>query len=351
MIDRTLFEPLDVRTFSRVERSPNTSQHASFKRQWPGSYLEAGFNGSRVFFEVGEGDVHIKISVDGQEIHSLIKPPIGVYEVSGLSNVDHVVRIDILNESQVAPTTFGPIFGQPMQTTDAWRERPVQLEFIGDSHTVGYANTSTDRSCTPDTIWRTTNTSLGIAGQLSEALNADYQVNAVSGRGVVRNYGGGTDPTIPELYNYVLFDQKSRAEKNKWEPDIVFIGIGTNDFSISLQADEHWSNRDALRNEYVRQYMTFIKRLRQRYSRAHIVIWIAADPASEQYIGSQTVVANLRSGGETRIDFVPITGLSMAACDWHPTTTDAAQIVAEFLALIDQNEILAVSEHSLSLDN
>ncbi len=56
-----------------------------YTSQWPGSYFRAAFEGSRVFFRVGQSDEILHIVVDGQSAAPLVKPVEGSYEIKGLS--------------------------------------------------------------------------------------------------------------------------------------------------------------------------------------------------------------------------------------------------------------------------
>ncbi|MDE1150835.1 MAG: hypothetical protein PW843_30160 [Azospirillaceae bacterium] len=173
-------------------------QQAALWRQWPGTYFETAFRGTEALFRVGTGDVILKVSVDGGAPVALVKPAPGVYRVGGLAAGDHQLRIDIASESQAAPTGFEGFYAPDGTTGRALTPRAHQIEFIGDSHTVGYGNTSPTRKCTDAEIWSTTDTSQGLPPRLARRFDADYAVNAISGRGIVRNYNGFAADTLPQ---------------------------------------------------------------------------------------------------------------------------------------------------------
>src|SRR4051812_147028 len=163
---------------------------ASGQYQWPGLYFEARFTAPRVYFSIGSGDVILRVLVDGTSVGTLVKPMPGAYVIDGLADQAHLVRIEAVTESQSAPNTFGgfslPAAGKPLRMA----RRRHQIEFIGDSHTVGYGNTSQTRECTQDDVWKTTDSSRAFGATVARHYDADYQINAISGRGVVRNYNG-----------------------------------------------------------------------------------------------------------------------------------------------------------------
>ena len=107
------------------------------------------------------------------------------HRVEGLSNSEHTVRVVKRSEVPWATSTFGgfvPVNGSVILSAPA--KRDLQLEFVGDSYTAGYGNTSTSRDCTGEQVTRTTNADLSFGAVTARALGADYQINAFSGRGI-----------------------------------------------------------------------------------------------------------------------------------------------------------------------
>lgn len=316
--------------------APGADAATGYRRQWPGTYFEAAFRGPAVDMAVGPGDVSLRIAIDGAAPIALVRPAPGRYRLTAPSPGRHRVRIDIVSESQAGPTAFGGLFA-PSGTTPlpAPAGRRQRIEFIGDSHTVGYGNTSTTRDCTDAQVWETTNTAQGIAGQLSRRYDAAYRVNAISGRGIVRNYGGMPATTIPDAYPYALFDGHTPANDRGWQPQVIVIALGTNDFSTPLKPEERWKTRDALHGAYEAGYVRFVQDLRRRNPRAFFVLW-ATDLADGEIAREVAKVGDtLRAGGETRLAVVPVTGLAFAGCHFHPNVADDAKIAAAIGQAID----------------
>ena len=308
----------------------------SYRRQWPGTYWEGAFRGPAVDLGIGPGAVSLRIAIDGGAPISLVRPAPGLYRVTAQGAGEHRIRVDVVSESQAGPTEFRGLFA-PGGTTPlpAPHPRARQIEFIGDSHTVGYGNTSLTRQCGQDAIWETTNTSLGPAGVTAARYDADYQVNAISGRGIVRNYGGFAAPTLPEAYSFALFDSDIAASSPGWNPQIVVIALGTNDFTTPLKAVERWRDRDALHRDFEDRYVAFVHDLRRKYPKAYFVLW-ATDLADGEIAAEVDKVADrLKNEGERRISFVPVTGLSFRGCDSHPDTGDDRAIAAAIAQAVD----------------
>ncbi|WP_322964139.1 SGNH/GDSL hydrolase family protein [Sphingomonas fuzhouensis] len=325
--------PLPLHIGGRVVR---TEDPVGYRRQWPGTYIEGAFQGQAVDLGVGPGAVSLRIRVDDGAPIPLVRPAPGLYRIAAKGAGRHRIRVDVASESQDGATELRGLFA-PTGTTPlpAPRPRARQIEFIGDSHTVGYGNTATSRQCSRDVIWRTTDTTLGPAGVMAARYGADYRVNAISGRGVVRNYGGFAAPTLPQAYPFALFDGHSPAAPQDWHPQLVVMALGTNDFSTALKAGEPWPNRDALHADYERTYRDFIGTLRRRYPQAFLILW-ATDMADGEIAREvDTVVTQLQAQGEHRIAFVPVNGLGFKGCDAHPDTTDDRRIAAAIGRVID----------------
>ncbi len=306
-----------------------------YETQWPGSYFEAGFRGAEVYFRLGKNDEALDVAVDGQAPVKLVKPAVGVYRVSGLRAGAHAVRVSVITESQPEPNVFGGFGIGAEGTATAPPKRSRQIEFIGDSHTVGYGNTSVKRECTTEEVWATTDSAAAFGPMVAGHYGADYQVNAISGHGVVRNYDGSAGDPVPVAYPYVLFDKRERYEDPAWKPEVIVIALGTNDFSTSLHAGERWKSREELHADYEGTYVRFVQQLRAENAGAYFVLWATekADGEIEAEVGK--VVGRLKAGGEKRVAFLPIDGLSFGGCHAHPSVADDGVIAAKLEGVID----------------
>ena len=322
--------PLPVHIGGRVERTVE-----GYRRQWPGTYFEAAFRGPSALLKIGQGDVILHVSVDGARVAKLVKPKPGLYRVAGLANGRHTIRIDVASESQSATTVFGGFYAAPGTRPSPAPTRIRQIEFIGDSHTVGYGNISAKRDCTQDEVWATTDTAQAMPALTARRYGADYQVNAISGRGIVRNYDGMAADTVPTAYPFTLFDKAKRYADRAWHPRLFVIALGTNDFTTPLHPGEPWTTRDALHADYEQRYVDFVRHLRARDPRAHVVLWATDMAGGEIASEVSKVAARLKAEGERNVAFVPVTGLAFSGCHAHPSTADDARITTALSTYID----------------
>jgi len=327
--------PLKMYIGGRVQQTGDGAS-SIYAYQWPGTYFETGFTGQDVYFQIGTGDVILHVKVDGQALPPMVKPASGLYHVAGLAAGNHSVDIQVASESQAGPDHFGGFFGAPGTTAMIQVRNGREIEFIGDSHTVGYGNISATRDCTTDRVWATTDNTQAFGPVTAAHYHADYRINAISGRGIVRNYNGFAADHLPEAYPYLLFDKAIKDSDVSWQPQVVVIALGTNDFSTPLNPTEKWKTRDELHADYEKTYVDFLHSLRARYPGAYFVLWGTDMANGEIEAEERKVVDQVKAGGETRITFLPIDNLTFTGCHAHPSTADDQTISNLLVKTIDQ---------------
>ncbi len=328
---------LAMRTDGRMLTLGNEGgRRTTWRFQWPGTYFTAAFTGPDVYFETGPGDAILHVLVDGQPPLSLVKPGIGVFRIEGLSAGSHTIRLEVVTESQAAPIEFNGFALATGRSAGMVPPRAArQIEIIGDSHSVGYGDTSEKRQCTSTEVWSTTDTSQAFGPLTAKHYGADYQVNAISGRGIVRNYNGGPGDPLPVVYPYVLFDKQAAVADRTWQPQITVVALGTNDFSTPLHDGEKWQTREELHADFERTYVRFIRRIRTGNPGTFFIL--AANDAADGEIQREVrkVVERLAAAGEKRVGYVPFNKLQLTACDWHPSLADHEMMAGELQRFID----------------
>ncbi|MBT2224737.1 SGNH/GDSL hydrolase family protein [Nonomuraea sp. NEAU-A123] len=306
----------------------------SVQYSWPGVYFEGRFRGTGVGIVLNDSDNDYDVEVDGATVATLVTPGRTTYWVKGLTGGLHEVRLVKRTESPWATSAFsgfvaapgGAVLGKP-----AARHR--QIEFIGDSYTVGYGNRSDTRDCPGDKLARTTDANLSFGALTARRLNADYQINAFSGLGMVRNYNG-RNPEVDyrTYYDRALLNVDGDVWRNPgtWRPQLVVVGLGINDFSTPVNAGEQWTP-DTLVAAYRTAYQAFLDKLRARYGPRTIIVVSATYVYNTTVFAetAQQVVQERNSGGDDRVRYwyYDNSGLDYLGCDWHPSVHDH-QIIA-----------------------
>ena len=317
--------PLPLNIGGRVAPVPG----GAYDFGWPGVYFEGRFAGPSVEVAVDPGADHLAVSIDGVRKAELANPGETRLKLGDLGPGDHVVRLDKLTESQVGSARFEGFFVGPEGRALPAPGRSRRIEFIGDSHTAGYGVRSASRDCTQQQVHDLTDTSLAFGPILARRLDAEYRIVAFSGRGVVRNYGGAAPgEPLPVLFPRLIPGQaEPRVADDPWKPDIVVIGLGTNDFSTPLHPGEAWADAAALHHDYRETYVAFVQGLKVSRPDARFFL-IAGDDFAED-------VAEVADRTGSRA--VRITGMDRGACHWHPSAADQRMMADRLEAAIRAN--------------
>ena len=277
------------------------------------------------------------VQIDGTTVATLVTPGQAVQWVDGLRNGRHTVRLVKRNESPWAASEFGGFVAAPggaILTEPKARDR--QIEFIGDSLTVGYGNTSASRECTGDQVSRTTNTDVSYGALAARRLGADYQVNAFSGKGMVRNYDGGDAGNDYRTYydRALLHLPGDVSDPGAWRPQVVVVYLGTNDFSTDLNPGEPWATREDLAAAYRTAYGDFVQKLRTRYGSDTTIVAVGAGAFASDV---EQVVQDRAGAGDSRIRywFLDTGALDFLGCHHHYSTSDHRIIADRFETFVD----------------
>ncbi len=162
----------------------------------------------------------------------------------------------------------------------------------------------------------------GYAALTAAAFDADFQLVAISGRGVVRNYGGEQAIHMPALIDAALPDHPEFVwDQRQFKPDLVVVHLGTNDFSTALPGPD-----------FVPAYISLLKALHERYPKAHLVSAYGPEDKTAAIPAIKEAVANYnatRSGAAEFVYLPPATSGRIFGCDWHPgLDTDKAMAAA-----------------------
>ncbi|MFD7659794.1 cellulose binding domain-containing protein [Actinosynnema sp. NPDC059797] len=313
-----------VRTAGRVQVDGGAARFS-----WPGVYFEGRFRGTGVGVVLEDTAADYEVQVDGTTAATFVTPAAGTHWVTGLRDGEHTVRLVKRGESPWATSSFGGFVAAPGGEVLARpADRTRQVEFIGDSYTAGYGNTSAGRDCTGDEVNRTTNADLAFGPLTARRLGADYQVNAFSGRGMVRNYNGGEPGTSYRTYYdraLLAVDGDVWRKPASWRPQLVVVGLGINDFSTALNPGEPWTP-ESLVADYKAAYHGFLDKLRARYGDGTTIVVSATQMSNTTAFldATRQVVAERNGGGDDRVRhwYYDSTGLDYLGCHWHPSAND-----------------------------
>jgi lysophospholipase L1-like esterase len=295
----------------------NPSQAVSF--DWPGTTIEAAFEGTSCSVQLTDGNNDFNLYVDSQSKGVLRTTSESSYELArGLPEGKHTVRLTRRTESGFGESVFKGFVldkGRKLAELPARPER--RLLFIGDSFTTGYGDEG-QLGCSFSR--ETQNIERTYAVLVSQELGAEYEIVAKSGRGVVRNYG---EPTITSPRPMPAFFGQAKAEKEQpvWDfrrqvPHAVIINLGTNDFSTQPEPPEQ---------VFAQGYEALIADVRRVYP--EVPIFCVAGPRMQgpanTYIQAIVQRQRAKDGGRTHLALLQDTLQRPAdyGCDSHPGIT------------------------------
>jgi hypothetical protein len=151
-----------------------------------------------------EGEARFRVDEDGKEIAIFTTNSRNLYKVKTTSSAgSHTYRLIKISESNPGGIHLYKIttdksgkFDEPPKPSNR------RIEFIGDSFTVGFGNEGQNGQ-DESLVFEKTNASKSYAFLIADGFKADFQVNAFSGRGLVRNYDNIVPEwPIPRLYDF-----------------------------------------------------------------------------------------------------------------------------------------------------
>lgn len=202
---------------------------------------------------------------------------------------DSVITIIKLSEAQYSAMGIGEIAVYGKTDIVPTEEKPLKIEFIGDSITCGYGtDTESERGYFSTATENFTKTYAYLA---AEKLNADYSAVCFSGYGVYSGYTSNgvrnSSDVVPLYYDKSCFLYGGRDitwDFSEFQSDIIVINLGTNDAS-------YCGSSLSGRQEFTRRYAEFIKQVRMHNPYAYIMC-ILGDMNNTMYSCIQAAVSN-----------------------------------------------------------
>ncbi len=108
-------------------------------------------------------------------------------------------------------------------------EGKIKLEFIGDSITSGEG--CMGNGALQEWISMCFSHTNSYPYLVGEALSADVQVFSQSGWGLYCSYDGDYKKTIPTIYHQVSSVNETHWKFSSYQPDVIVINLGTNDYN------------------------------------------------------------------------------------------------------------------------
>ncbi len=211
------------------------------------------------------------------------------------------------------------------------KPRGRKIIFVGDSVTCGTA-VERNTSCSEDFSWWNPELSYGL--RIARNLNADAHLVCYGGRGLIRSWNGITEEAqAPEFYNMSIVQDGIQAWRHSdFEPQLILVSLGTNDFNLGLGPLPEQEN-------YVATYVKFVQQLLDIHSDAEILLTEGAivndnaDPLRPQKtVLRQYLAETVKRVNNPHVRFMPSKYYPGDSCDSHPTKQQHRAMADDFTA-------------------
>lgn len=291
----------DVRYFGRTYEKGRVHWF-----NWSGSGFSVRFQGSSLVAEIYSDApetkhyAYLKVYVDGQaQPDVMLSEECQMVTLAEGLDPEQPHTVEVRKRTNVRSSTAGLGRLMLMDGTILEPEQPKErtIVFLGDSLTVGYMAAEDGKFAK---AWSTTTEDVTgtYCPQIAAAFDAQYQVVAVSGCGIVRNNGGDTEMLFPEIYPQVdPFNHPGVPCDFSVQPDVVVVNLGTN--------DESAANENLPPEEFRQGLYGFLKELRQIHPDAQILYTygLVRTGLSQEI---QAVITQLRSEGDENIHYLQL---------------------------------------------
>lgn len=277
---------------------------------WSGVGAVFRFDGTGASVTLDDAGRYFTVVVDGA-----VQPPLATTPgeqsyplAAGLAPGEHTIELYRRTEGSFGPTVIlgvevdGELLPPPPVTR--------RIEIVGDSITAGYGVEGTD-PCNFSA--ETENHYLTYGSVAARALGAELSAVAWSGKGVIYNYGDDKADPLPAIYDRLIAVEPAPWDFS-WQPDVVVVNLGTNDFSTGDDPPE---------GVFVPAYVALLAHLREVYPDTLLLavapsLW--GDEATLVAGYLQSAIAERHAAGDLEVDFadinVPWIG---SGCDGHPS--------------------------------
>ncbi len=250
--------------------------------EWPGTSVRFGFEGSGLSVDLKDdhGADRYNVIIDGRVTGILTPDSVRrEYELAkGLSKGRHTIELFKRTEGGVGGTALYQFKLNKGAKLSKLPERERRIEFYGNSITCGMAIGDTLTTGVDE------NNYLAYGSVTARAFDADLSCIAKSGIGLMVSW---FPEIMPEMYDRVYGTQPgSKWDFSRYVPQVVVVDLGQNDSWIvdqpqNAQFKARFGEQAPSAPVIVQAYITFFKKLREKYPDAHIICTLGSMDATK----------------------------------------------------------------------
>lgn len=279
---------------------------------------------------------YVVLELDGQYMGKvrIEKGPVQSFEIMATSKQKvHTLTIYKGTEATMGNVLFAGTTAKLMTITPV---RKKKIEFIGDSITSGAANDPSTIPCDQGEYFDHHNGYYAYGPIISRNIDVNYLMSSVSGIGIYRNWNdeGSEVPIMPAVYEnlYLTKDASKPKYDFAFQPEIISIALGTNDFS---KGDGIRERSPFSPEKYVSNYVNFIKMLYQHNPNAQLVLTNSPMVNGEKAVIFEDCLNKIKVEFDADKSHKPILifkfkPMTPSGCSGHPNIDEHKIMAAEY---------------------
>ncbi len=311
------------------------SDSLHLKHSWPGIYIYAEFTGTTIGVRMDDNVNYYNVYIDGKLIkifHGDKERETDYILLDNLTNTHHSFRFSQRNISFGVYSFGGLLLDDSAKLLPPLPMPERKIEFIGDSFTAAEGNEATQTEMEWEAKFPVTNIDKGFAPLIARHFNAQYHTTCRSGIGIVCDWQGKFDISMPNYFDRTLMEREEpKWDFNKWIPNLVVICLGLNDFSGLKVNGEVPANNSVI---FRKGYHNFLGKIRKVYPGVPII----AVAAHVEWIRDNVkqVVDEEKADGHNEVFYTQFDYFAGGyVASGHPSVETDKKIAEEIIKAID----------------
>lgn len=280
----------------------------------------------------------LRIYVDGIAVSEVILDRRKAwYHICGLNGLQ-IQEVKVVKITEAAMSYAGlsgiRIKGGSLIPFGEIEDNRIKVEFIGDSITCGYGVHGAAES---EYTIREEDGECSYAAFMVQKMNWNARWISASGYGAFVEYTGNPERNVPKLYPYVnwFLDKEKKIKKGEFEPEYIFVNLGTN--------DSRHLYRNEIQEGFLTAYEDFLKLLKEYHPEA-VILCLLGTVCKNTFPYVKKVVEKVKEKGLERIysfelPYHNVAVDGMASC--HPSVATHKKDAERILEFMKQEGLLS----------
>lgn len=273
---------------------------------------------------VDEQPVHLAVIIDGIT-YKREATETETEHTFTLKNGEHTVEVRRASNRSGSPAVRITDLAVQGELLPPPPEKPMKMEFVGDSITCGYGVLGAPGS---KYLTKEEDCTVNYAALTAAHFNAEARYESISGKGIVRNCGGDAENLIPQF-----FMRKGKTTTSRpwlfddgFAPDVLVVNAGTNDVGGGTTPEDMTTAA-----------ILFIKDIRTRYPHTKIV-WTYG-LMNPQFVPALKAAVDTVRETDKNVWFLPTTTIhghfGEVGANGHPGILGHRRFAKELIAFIE----------------